>query len=176
MTHSWLALGSLNIIVYCFYQSFLFSNKLLLSSNFPHLNTKIPASRNIVPKKVDYRYVSPTGCIRRCSTNHVVTMSLTCGLLKNIWHCLIPKYIEQGSENFPTWFFPTSSFIHQILYSCNRQRRFGTGVYFSKGWSKHWDGLLQKATPSIVHHCFGSHSLMAAELDWWYWLNTWLQR
>ena len=27
--------------------------------------------------------------------------------------------------------------------------------------------------PGLSHHCFGSHSLKAAELDWWHWLYTW---
>ena len=29
---------------------------------------------------------------------------------------------------------------------------------------------------SAYHHCFSSHSLKAAELDWCHWLHTWLQR
>ena len=30
--------------------------------------------------------------------------------------------------------------------------------------ASHWSTLL--------HHCFGSHSLKAVELDWWHWLHT----
>ena len=39
-------------------------------------------------------------------------------------------------------------------------------------WGEHVPGGGGWSSCHCLHHCFGSHSLKAVELDWWHWLHT----
>ena len=61
---------------------------------------------------------------------------------------------------------PPVNFNQTVVKRVFEHRLLGIWLTPSLCWTKQVHEVCLKANAKLAHHCFGSHSLMAAELDW----------